>query len=106
MRWRDASGRAAGINPAVLLPAVPFLHDGPKRRDVRWPGATAAADHAHTSFKQLRQAGGHLLRRVGVDPLAADLFRRAGVGAGKEWQVGHLAIATNDLDDVVHADVA
>ena len=84
----------------------PAVNDLSKRRDVFRRRTAATADHAHAGVEQFRQPGRHHFRRLRINPAVAVAHRRAGVGPGEQRQVGDAAIAADDFDDLVHADVA
>src|SRR5262249_34282889 len=120
----SATGTAeAGMSLAVLLAGCgvvpgdrrrrptwgaggPAVDDRPEGRDVSGRGATAAADHRHARLQQLGQTRGHLLRRARIHPAVAHALGRTGVGPREQRQVGHLPVAPDGLDHLVHADVA
>ena len=68
--------------------------------------AAASADHVYPCLQQFRQPRRHRLRRMGINPSLVAFRRRSRIRSREEGQVRLLSITANDLDNVVHADVA
>src|SRR5262249_54938646 len=78
------SRAGSGVDAGEPAPDVPRFDNRPKSGDVGRRGAATTAEHGHAGFQQLRDALGHPLRRLGIDPPAAHPRRRAGVGPGEQ----------------------